>query len=258
MDLNDPAQRRAFFEVHQDLPREGPGNRESTMRALDVVIAAGGSPPARVLDIGCGPGMQTLDLAGALPDATLLALDLHERFLHDLGRRAADAGCADGVHPVRADMTRLPVADAAVDAVWCEGAAYIMGVDVALEAWLRVLRSGGFVAFTEAVWLKGGAVPEPVHACWQEYPGMGDVEHCRALIRQRGYTLLDDFVLPPEAWWDDYYVPMEARLRILEERADEPGVAPVLAACREEIDICRRFGDWYGYAFFIARKPQER
>ena len=53
--------RELFADVHSDLPRQGPGNRASTERAL----AMAGALPAdvRILDIACGPGMQTLDLA---------------------------------------------------------------------------------------------------------------------------------------------------------------------------------------------------
>ena len=48
---------RFFFEIHQGLPREGPGDFDSTRRALALL---GGLPERpRILDIGCGPGMQT-------------------------------------------------------------------------------------------------------------------------------------------------------------------------------------------------------
>lgn len=78
----------------------------------------------------------------------------------------------------------------------------------------------------------------------------------RVLVRRAGLRLLGDFVLPPEAWWDDYYVPMEARIAGLEYHCrDDPVAMAVLNDCRGEIDCYRRFSDWYGYAFFVARKP---
>jgi tRNA G46 methylase TrmB len=52
---------KIFFEVHNDLPREGPGDNKSTRKAyltLPVILEK-----PRVLDIGCGPGMQTVELA---------------------------------------------------------------------------------------------------------------------------------------------------------------------------------------------------
>jgi len=54
MDFADPQVRRVFFDVHHGLPREGPGNRACTARAL----ALAGALPERaiVLDVACGPG----------------------------------------------------------------------------------------------------------------------------------------------------------------------------------------------------------
>lgn len=43
----------AFFALHRDLPREGPGEAADVAWALEV---AGVAPGARVADAGCGPG----------------------------------------------------------------------------------------------------------------------------------------------------------------------------------------------------------
>jgi len=55
MELNE-----LFFEIHRDLPREGPGRDRYTKRAYRML------PPMtapHVLDIGCGPGGPTMALA---------------------------------------------------------------------------------------------------------------------------------------------------------------------------------------------------
>ena len=82
MDFGNPKMCEVFFDIYEALPRVGPGNAESTLRALAMV----GSLPegALVLDLGCGPGKQTFDLAGALPNAQVLAVDLHQPFLDRL------------------------------------------------------------------------------------------------------------------------------------------------------------------------------
>ncbi len=50
-----------FFEIHSGLPREGPGDDASTRKAFSMVPSLPASP--LILDIGCGPGMQTLELS---------------------------------------------------------------------------------------------------------------------------------------------------------------------------------------------------
>ncbi|HEX7034653.1 MAG TPA: class I SAM-dependent methyltransferase [Pseudomonadales bacterium] len=247
-----------LFEVHRDLPRAGPGHDGSTRRALARVLAApAAAPPRVVLDVGCGPGMQTRELARALPEACILAADLYEPFLRRLAEsRAAGDGPAARVLPIRADMGRLPVAGASVDLVWCEGAAYILGVERSLAVWRQLLRPDGACAFTEAVWLRPEP-PDELRRFWEVYPAMGDVPHTRELVRRAGFELLEDFVLPRTAWWEHYYEPMSERVALLERRyRDDPAALEALAGCRREIDVYRRFGDWYGYAFFVARRTR--
>lgn len=249
MNLADPGVRAAFFAVHSGLPREGPGDRESTARALALAGELPTEP--RVLDIACGPGAQTSDLAELLPGAEIVALDLHEPFLLEARRRLTAEDRHDRVRLVRADMAAMPFRDGSFDLVWCEGAAYVMGVLAALRSWKRLLAPGGRLAPTEAVWLTDDP-PERVRACWSDYPAMTDVAGCRAQALEAGYRVLGDFVLPEEAWWADYYGPMEARLRDLEPSLrPSPAGRAVRAECLEEIAVFREFHRCYGYAFFV-------
>ena len=73
--------REIFFEVHSNLPRAGPGSNESTNRAFKSLKNLPAKP--RILDIGCGPGMQTIELA-KLSGGQIEALDNHQPFLDQL------------------------------------------------------------------------------------------------------------------------------------------------------------------------------
>jgi SAM-dependent methyltransferase len=67
-----------FAQIHGGLPRESPGESEATRRAFASMAQLPERP--RILDIGCGPGKQTLDLAG-LRNASIVGLDLSSAFL---------------------------------------------------------------------------------------------------------------------------------------------------------------------------------
>ena len=62
-----------FRDIHRGLPRQGPGTDATTLAALDLCVGA--HEPARVLDVGCGPGMQTLAIACSL-NAHVVAVDV--------------------------------------------------------------------------------------------------------------------------------------------------------------------------------------
>lgn len=250
MAQNDRKARQVFFEIHSDLPREAPGSRDSTTQAL--ALAAPLPPAPRVLDVGCGPGMQTMDLADLLPDAEITAVDLHGPYLAEVAQRARARGVGERVKAIRADMTALPFPDGHFDLIWSEGAAYSIGLARALQSWRPLLRPGGRLALTEAVWLRSDPPEELRHWWAAEYPDMRDVAACRRLAEQCGYRLLGDFVLPEAAWWQHYYRPMEARLQALAAKYEgDPVAREVLDAQQAEIDFFRRYAAYYGYLFLV-------
>jgi ubiquinone/menaquinone biosynthesis C-methylase UbiE len=253
VDFDDPAQRKVFFDVHHGLPREGPGSRACTRRALELVGPISTDP--HVLDIGCGPGMQTMDLADLLPRARITAVDIRPRFVEEARRRAHWGGATKRVDVIEADMAKLPFAPNSFNIVWSEGAAYIMGIREALEAWAPLLRNNGRIAITEVAWLRPD-VPVAVRSGWEhDYPAMTDVEGCRARVREAGLQLIGDFVLPESAWWADYYHPMEARLdKLAKVYAGNPVGEHILALHRDEITMYREFSAYYGYVFLVIKR----
>jgi len=50
-----------FYELFEALPRGGPGDNRSTRRAFNTIPKLPEQP--LILDIGCGPGVQTIELA---------------------------------------------------------------------------------------------------------------------------------------------------------------------------------------------------
>ena len=239
------------WEIHSGLPREGPGDNLATRMAYAMT---GDLPRApRILDIACGPGMQTLELA-RLSDGDITAVDLHQPFLDVLRRRARDAGLGRLITPMQASMDALPFEPGSFDLIWSEGAIYIIGFERGLTLWRPLLADGGCLAVTECCWLKPDP-PEELRAFWTAYPGMMNVEAAQAVIDRSGYDLLGDFVLPDAAWWEDYYGPMEARIAALEQKyAGDALALAELAGARVECDLRRRYPDWYGYVFFVMRK----
>lgn len=244
--------RRIFREVHTDLPREAPGSRACTARALAATVLP---EAASVLDIGCGPGTQTLDLAALLPGARIAAVDAHEPFVTVARERVRAAGVADRVSVVLGDMRRLDWPDACFDLLWCEGAIYVMGVREALGAWRRLLKPGGYIGFTEAVW-RTASPPAELSRWWADaYPGMGDVDACLGCLSEQGFEPVEHFLLPETAWWDDYYGPMERRLAALRDRYRSDRLAMTAVDDNQrEVDYYRRWSAHYGYLFVVGRR----
>ena len=242
-----------FRELTEGLPRQGPGSAAATRRALAMMRGLPKRP--RVLDVGCGPGAQTIELARAT-GGSIIAVDHSARFLGELERRAQAAGVESQIAMLRASMFDMEFAEESFDLIWSEGAIYIRGFGAGLAAWRRFLQPHGWIAVSELSWLVEEPPQEP-RAFWaRRYPGMQSVEENRAAVAAAGYIDLATFVLPSQDWWDNYYGPAEARLAEL--RAKYAADTEALAALNEiqrEYDLFRKYSDSYGYVFYVMRKP---
>jgi ubiquinone/menaquinone biosynthesis C-methylase UbiE len=241
-----------FFEIHKNLPREGPGDPESTLKALSFVPAI--PAEGKILDIACGPGMQTMDLARNT-GAEIEALDTHQPFIEVLEKKIQQGGLSHRVQTRNHSMFDLDYREESFDLIWSEGAIYIMGFEKGLKTWKKYLKPGGHLVVSEVSWLKKEISNKP-RAFWgTHYPEIGTISKNIKIIEHRGYIPVAHFILPEESWWKYYYTPMVKRIQEL--RAEHPGDAEWEKALEEEleeVDLYKNYSSEYGYVFYIMKK----
>jgi SAM-dependent methyltransferase len=239
-----------FWELHADLPKQGPGSDASTARALALLAPL---PPApRILDLGCGTGRQSITLA-RLTGGFVTAVDSWAPSLAALRERAGAAGLANRIETVQQSMAALDLGERTFDRVWCESAVYTIGFDAALRAWRPLLAPGGALALSELAWL-GPPAPERARRFWAEgYPALrGHEENVRA-IADAGYALASHFVLPDADWEDGYYAELSQRIPALRAKYAQPEARAVLDGAAEEIAVFREREGSFGYVFYGMR-----
>jgi len=254
--MSEPTPRfwQVFSEVFESLPRQGPGNRASTARALALCRALPPSPA--VLDLGCGVGAQTIHLA-ELTQGVIVAVDKHTASIERLKARVAELGWSHRITPVVGDMAHADLPPASFDLVWSEGALYNIGIDKALRICHELLRPGGYLAFTDAVWRKDNPPREVKESFDQDYPTMGNIPDILATINDSRFLLIGHFALPDEAWWEDFYAPMERRIEELRDKyAADDETLGVLRHLEQEPAMHRKYSDYYAYEFFVLRRAE--
>ncbi|WP_431041478.1 class I SAM-dependent methyltransferase [Streptomyces sp. P1-3] len=156
------------------------GHHESVLRSHSWRTAANSAayllpelePHMRVLDIGCGPGTITADLAELVPQGHVTAVDAAPGVL-DRARAVADERGLANVDFAVADIHDLDSPDDSFDVVHAHQVLQHVGDPVrALREMYRVCRPGGVVAARDADYAAMTWYPDvPGMARWQELYG---------------------------------------------------------------------------------------
>lgn len=251
-DLIEDFDFKMICDFYRELDRQGPGSEAETKKALSFI----GSLPenAKIADIGCGTGGQTITLADNL-SGDIIAVDFFQSMVEYLNKRIKWHGFENRISALRASMDNLPFAENEFDLIWAEGSIYNMGFEKGLNEWRKFIKTGGFIAVSEVTWLTNNR-PEEIERYWQE--NYAEINTTSAKLKQMedaGYTPLATFVLPDYCWMDNFYKPMNDYLEpFLKEQNYSDEAQQFVARQKEEIAFYEQYKEFFGYVFYIGRK----
>ena len=233
----------AFFAVHRDLRREGPGLAEDVAWVGGLI---GISPQGQVCDAGCGPGGDLAALRQLVPEGRIDGFEMAPHFVDAARKRFA------GDPSVRIFAESMEGLTGPYDLIWSAGAVYFLGVARALNAWRGALSDQGAVAFIHPC-LFTDAPSKAALAFWEAEPGGIETElTTRDEIAAVGWRVLAARPLS-DAAWAAYYEPIEARCDALEAAGVSEAVAAAIAAARKEASDWRTVARETGYMLYVVR-----
>jgi len=151
-----------------------------------------------ILDIGCGTGMPTLELA-KLSNGEIMGIDIDQDALDKLKLKIKEKGLSGKLHVSNRSIYNTMFKDEMFDIIWEEGVIHILDLKKALTECNRVLKMNGFLVMGETVnW---------VNRKIKHFPKFG-------------FKLIKQIPWEKNCWWTEYYKPLEEKINTLRRKYD--------------------------------------
>lgn len=161
---------------------------EHTRRAYSLLPAL---EQPRILDIGCGQGQQTMELAN-LSGGEVVGIDIDHTVLSKLQQRIDGAKIGDRVKIFHASLFDNPFNNSSFDILWEEGVLHLLDASRSFGECRRLLKPDGHLVMHETI-------------LW--------FESNRNKLMEFGFKLTDNYMLPKRFWWTHYGAPLEERIK---------------------------------------------
>ncbi|MFX1279095.1 MAG: class I SAM-dependent methyltransferase [Promethearchaeota archaeon] len=150
----------------------------------------------RILDIGCGTGIPTLELA-RLSNGEITGIDIDQKALDKLSIKIKNLGLSEKINVYNRSIYNTKFKDEAFDILWEEGVAHLLDLKKTLTECNRILKLHGFMVSGEANnW---------VNRKLKHFPRFG-------------FKLIKQIPWESECWWTDYYAPLEEKINSLRKK----------------------------------------
>ena len=186
-----------------------------------------------ILDIGCGSGIPTLELA-RLSDGNITAIDTNRSELERLLHKIEKAGLTSRIKVEERSMIAMDFREEDFDIIWAEGAINVIGFEKGLRDWRRFLKNEGFLVIHDE---------------------MGELTEKRKMISKYEYELIDHFILSEDIWRDEYFTPLKNKIINIREISGDIQIDnPVLGEMEREVEFFEQDPKRNRSVFLIMKK----
>jgi ubiquinone/menaquinone biosynthesis C-methylase UbiE len=187
----------------------------------------------RILDVGCGSGIPTLELA-RLGKGEVTGIDIDQPALDKFSRQIKEAGLTNRIKVINCSMFDMDFADESFDIIWSEGSIYAIGFEKGLREWKRLLTPGGFIVVHDE----------------QE-----NISEKLGLVSDCGYELIGHFLLSQDTWRREYFAPLEKLVNEFQIKlASDQKTGQGLHQAREELEMFRKNPERNSSVYFIMKR----
>jgi SAM-dependent methyltransferase len=186
----------------------------------------------RVLDLGCGSGLLTIELAN-LTDWDINSIDIDQDLLDQLNQKIEEKNLTHRIKTKRMDFLKNDFPDNLFDLIWEEGVVHIIGFKKSFKACHRILKDGGYLVLGQ---------------------GIKGMDKNQDLIAKCGFELIKQLNWPEDCWWTEYYKPLEIKIKEIRDKKENSNIFNDISAIEAEIRMVKSNPKDFNCANYILKK----
>lgn len=250
-------------ELHINNQRQGPGSLFYTLEALRI-SGFDTQSTLEIADIGAGTGAASIALLNHT-QSHITAVDLLPAFVDKLNANVLACEVNNGtlikdrLTTLVANMDNLPFKAHQFDLIWSEGAIYNIGFETGINLWKPFLKPKGLMVISELTWLTDHR-SKTIEDFWQaHYPEISTADKKISQLAKAGYQLRGYFPLPVTCWLDEYYAPLLAQSKILQQNSVkyDDKKSEILKKhvdfIVDEVNLFNNYQNYYSYGMYIVQ-----
>jgi ubiquinone/menaquinone biosynthesis C-methylase UbiE len=190
-----------------------------------------------ILDIGCGSGVPTIELA-KISGGIVTALDNDQSKLDLLAEKVRENQLEDRVKILNKSITKMDFPPESFNIIWSEGSIFVVGFKNGLKKWRKFIKPGGFLVVHDE---------------------KGDVAKKIKQIAKNGYKLIDHFIFSSDIWWSEYYEPLQLEIeKFTAKYQNNPAILNDLASDRREVKMYKKNPGRFSSVSFVMQKVDDQ
>ncbi|MFX1479726.1 MAG: class I SAM-dependent methyltransferase [Promethearchaeota archaeon] len=186
----------------------------------------------RILDIGCGTGIPTLELA-KLSDGEIIGIDIDQSALDKLILKIKQEGLSERIRVYNWSVYDTKFANESFDIIWEEGVIHLLDIKKTLTECNRILKLNGFMVTGEATNWVGRKL--------KYFPKFG-------------FKLFKQIPWESGCWWTEYYAPLEEKINILRKKYDNFDKIDEIKRYVTEIEMVKKDPTGFDCITYIMQK----
>ncbi|MFX1326306.1 MAG: class I SAM-dependent methyltransferase [Promethearchaeota archaeon] len=186
----------------------------------------------RILDIGCGTGIPTIELA-RLSNGKIIGIDIDHGALDKLNLKIKKEGLTDRIKVFNRSVYDTQFEEETFDIIWEEGVVHLLDIKKVLTECHRILKLNGYMVTGEAT-------------SWANRK----LKH----FPRFGFKLIKEIPWEKECWWTEYYAPLEEKINQLRNKYDNLDTIREIQRHITEIEMVKKDPVGFDCITYIMQK----